>query len=154
MNLSDLSNDQVHAVAAHLAVAEAVIQTRLAAEIVPEERRYRLRLAGKWAGGQQTGGKLAQVFSRRSGDWQLTDARHPLADDTELVVLVDFIPDAPKFYVIPADWFREDVKQRHDAFLANVADRRRNPDSHHHNVRTPDVEQWHGRWEAARLATG
>lgn len=101
-------------------------------------------------GRRPTDGRQVRAgFSRRKGDWQLTDARHPLADDTDLVVLVDFIPDVPESYVIPADWFRADVKQAHETFLANVGDQRRNPASHHHDVRTSHVQQWRG-WDAAR----
>lgn len=43
VNLPALNNDQVHAVAAHLAVAEAIMRTRLPADVKPEARRYRLR---------------------------------------------------------------------------------------------------------------
>lgn len=137
MNLPALNNDQVHAVAAHLAVAEAIMRTRLPADVKPEARRYRLRLDGK----------LAQVISRRTGDWQVADATRPLADDTDLLVLVDFIPETPEFYVIPADWFCQDVERRFAAFKQRVSVRPRNPDSKHHNVRTADVTQWRGRWD-------
>ncbi|MEC3979047.1 hypothetical protein [Amycolatopsis sp. H20-H5] len=107
MDLSALKNDQVHAVAAHLVVAEAITRTRRPADVKREERRYRLRLNGK----------LAQVISRRTGEWQITDATRPLLHDTELLVLVDFIPTAPEFYVAPADWFLVDVKQRTTACI-------------------------------------
>ncbi|RSN60695.1 hypothetical protein DMH01_15550 [Amycolatopsis sp. WAC 04182] len=136
MDLSTLNNDQVHAVAAHLAVAEAIVRTRRPAEVISEARRYRLRLDGK----------LAQVTARRTGEWQVSDATRPLLDDTEVLVLVDFIPELPEFYVMPAEWFRADVEQRYAAFMNRVGSRPRNPDSKHHSVRTADVEQWRGRW--------
>lgn len=41
MGLRELNNDQVHAVAAHLTVAEAIVQTGLPVELVVEERRSR-----------------------------------------------------------------------------------------------------------------
>jgi hypothetical protein len=58
VNLAILKTDQVNAVAAHLAAAEAIIQTQLLAEATPEAGRYQLRIAGK----------LKQVISRRAGD--------------------------------------------------------------------------------------
>lgn len=137
VDLSALNNDQVHAVAAHLAVAEAIIQTKLPAEVKREERRYRL----------QVGGRLVQVTARRTGEWQVTDATRPLASDTDILILVDFIPDAPEFYPIPADWFRRDVAERYAAFMQRVGIRPRNPDSKHHGVHTADVAQWHDRWD-------
>jgi hypothetical protein len=137
VDLTSLNNDQVHAVAAHLAVAEAIRRARVPADIKAEDRRYRLRVNGK----------LTQVFSRRQGDWQITDGRHPLAPDTELVVLVDFVPRDPEFYVMTADWFTQDVTGRHAAFLADPNTKRRNPDSHHHNIRTDHVRDRRGSWD-------
>jgi hypothetical protein len=137
MELSALSTDQLHAVAAHLALAEVIIQTQLPAEVKPEERRYRLRVDGK----------LVQVISRRTGDWQVTDVHHPLLPDTDAVILADFIPASPEFYVVPADPFRQGVTERHAEFMARVRQRPKNPDSRHHRVRTIDVAQWLGCWD-------
>ena len=137
MDLSSLNNDQVHAVAAHLAAAEAIIQTRLPAEVQREERRYRLRVNSR----------LAQVTARRTGEWQVTDATRPLATDTDVLILVDFISEVPEFYPIPADWFRRDVAERYAAFLRRVGTRPRNPNSKHHGVHTADVAQWRNRWD-------
>ena len=139
VSLAKLNNDQVHAVAAFTSAAEAVIQTRRPVEVKPEERRYRLVVDGK----------LVQVFSRRSGDWQLTDATQPLVPDTDAVVFVDFSVEPTQFYPVPAAWFREDVAKRYAAHLARVGTRPRNPDSRHHAVHTEHVVQWRGRWEDA-----
>ena len=139
MSLAKLNNDQVHAVAAFTSAAEAVIQTRRPVEVKPEERRYRLVVDGK----------LVQVFTRRSGDWQLTDATQPLVPDTDAVVFVDFSVEPTQFYPVPAAWFREDVAKRYAAHLARVGTRPRNPDSRHHAVHTEHVAQWRGRWEDA-----
>jgi hypothetical protein len=139
VSLAKLNNDQVHAVAAFTSAAEAVIQTRRPVEVKPEERRYRLVVDGK----------LVQVFSRRSGDWQLTDATQPLVPDTDAVVFVDFSVEPTQFYPVPAAWFREDVAKRYAAHLARVGTRPRNPDSRHHAVHTEHVAQWRGRWEDA-----
>jgi hypothetical protein len=140
VTLSALNNDQVHAVAAHLVVAEAIIKTRLPADVVPEERRYRVRI----------GGRLAQVASRRTGDWQIGDVNRPLAPGTELMILVDFAPELPEFYPIPGDWFVQDIRKRYDTYLQRVVERPRNPDSKHYRVLTSHVAQWWGKWDALR----
>ncbi len=57
---------------------------------MPGKRRYRLRVDGK----------LAQVVSRRSGDWQVTDVNRPLLPDTDVVIFVDFVPGATEFYLV------------------------------------------------------
>ena len=118
---------------------DAVRWARRPVEVKPEERRYRLVVDGK----------LVQVFSRRSGDWQLTDATQPLVPDTDAVVFVDFSVEPTQFYPVPAAWFREDVAKRYAAHLARVGTRPRNPDSRHHAVHTEHVAQWRGRWEDA-----
>lgn len=107
-----------------------------------EERRYRLVVDGK----------LVQVFSRRRGDWQLTDATRPLSPDTDAVVFVDFSIVPTDFYPVLADWFRRDVADRYAAHLEQVGTRPRNPNSRHYAVRTKHVAPWRGRWDVLRDA--
>ncbi|MDX8141604.1 hypothetical protein SK854_05735 [Lentzea sp. BCCO 10_0061] len=64
MSLSKLNNDRLHVYAAYCAAAEAVLKRRLPVHVVDEGRRYRLNVYGK----------LVQVFSKRSTEWQLADA--------------------------------------------------------------------------------
>lgn len=137
MDLSLLSGDQVHAVAAHLVVAEAIIHTRLPADTVRETRRYRVRI----------GDTLAQVASRRTGEWQISDATRPLASDTDVLVLVDFVPETVEYFLVPGDWFRDDVTRRLETYLRRVGERPQNPASRHHAVRTRDVAEWRSRWQ-------
>lgn len=138
MNLSGLSNDQVHAVAVHLASAEAIIHTRLAVDMRSEGRRYRIRV-GRDA-------TPVQVFSRRSGDWQL-DAKQPLVADTEAVVFVDFASSQPEFYVVPAAEVRDDVRKRYEAFLERVGTRPNNPTSRHYALLLSHIARWHSHWQ-------
>lgn len=144
MSLSSLNNDQVHAVAVHLASAEAIIHTALAVDMRSEGRRYRIRVGRDAA--------PVQVFSRRSGDWQL-DAQHPLASDTEAVVFVDFAVSPPEFYVVPAKEVRDDVRKRYEDFLERVGTRPNNPDSRHYAVRTSHVARWHSQWKVLQDLT-
>lgn len=142
LSLIELSNDQIHAVAAHLVVAEAIIQTRLPVDAWPEGRRYRVRV-GRSA-------MPVQVFSRRSGDWQL-DIKNPLAPDTQAVVLVDFSEAPTGFYIVPADQLRDDVRTRYEEYVGRSGGSRpKNPDSRHHALRTSHVTQWYGRWDVLK----
>ncbi len=137
MDLSELNNDQVHAVAVHLASAEAIIHTQLAVDMRSEGRRYRIRV-GRDA-------TPVQVFSRRSGDWQL-DAEQPLVSDTEAVVFVDFASSPPEFYVVPATEVRDDVRKRYEEFLERVGTRPNNPASRHYALRTSHIARWRSQW--------
>lgn len=141
MSLSTLNNDQRHAVAVHLASAEAIIQTARAIDMRSEGRRYRLRVSRDAA--------PVQVFSRRRGDWQL-GAEQPLASDTEAVVFVDLADSPTEFYVVPAEQVRDDVRKRYDEYLERVGTRPNNPDSRHYAVRTSHVARWHSGWNVLR----
>lgn len=140
MKYQHLNNDQVHQVGIYIAATEAVLHQHRV-EVVPEERRYRLRVNGL----------LVQVFTRRSGDWQ-TSADQPVAEDTDGVVFLDLGSAEPSFYVTPADWLREDVAKHYRDYLeAHGGTRRDNPESRHHKVTTKRVSQWQDRWDV--LAT-
>ena len=140
MKLEHLNNDQVHQVACLWAAAEGVVQG-LRVELKPEARRYRL----------DVNGKLSQVLSKRTAVWQVTNWSRPLEDDTHAVILVDLQGDQPDFFVVPADWFGEDIRQHHEAFLSEHGGTRpRSPDSAHHKVEMPRVTEWHAKWDVLR----
>jgi hypothetical protein len=132
-----LSNDQVHEVACFYAAAAAVTHGHRV-KLVDEDRRYRLRVNGA----------LVQVPAQRAGAWQVSDVARPLADDTDAVIFVDLSGDAPDFYVVSADWVRQDVARHHREFLDRVGGTRpRNPNSTHHAIDVARVAEWHQRWE-------
>jgi hypothetical protein len=136
MKYTHLNNDQVHQVGTYIAATEAVLQGHRV-EVVPEERRYRLRVNGK----------LVQVFTRRAGDWQ-PNGMQPVADDTEGVIFLDLAADEPEFYVAAGDWLRDDVAKHYgDYVAAHGGTRRDNPESRHHKVTTKRVAQWRDRWD-------
>jgi hypothetical protein len=142
LSLNELSNDQIHAVATHLVVAEVIVQTRLPVDVQPEGRRYRVRVGRSAA--------LVQVFSRRSGDWQL-DIKNPLAPDTQAAVFVDFARSPAEFYIVPADELRDDVRMRYEEYVGRSGGGRpKNSGSRHHAVRTSHVTQWYGRWDVLK----
>lgn len=136
MHLKQLNNDQVHAYAVYCAAAEAVRTTLLPVEVLTEPRRYRLKV----------GGALVQVFGKRSGEWQLSDALKPLSPDTDAVVFVDLESEQPEFYPVPGNWFRQDVDKRHTEYLARVG-RRPNPGSRHYVVSPSHVIRWGDKWD-------
>ncbi|SFR05186.1 hypothetical protein SAMN04488564_102714 [Lentzea waywayandensis] len=136
-SLTKLSNDQVHAYAVYCAAAEAIRKTMLPVEVRSEPRRYRLKV----------GGRLVQVFGKRSDEWQLSDALKPLAPDTDAVVFVDLEGEHPEFYPVPADWFRHDVERRYTEYLARVGTRPKNPDSRHYAVPPSHVVRWWDKWD-------
>ncbi|WP_158841174.1 hypothetical protein [Saccharothrix deserti] len=137
MSLAELTNDQVHAYAVYRTAAEAMVKTGLTIELRKEPRRYRLKV----------GGLLVQVFGRRSGDWQITDAYKPLSPDTNAVVFVDLEGEEPAYYPVPGDWFRDNVEKRYAEYMAVVKARPRNPDTRHHAVKDSHVVRWEGRWD-------
>jgi hypothetical protein len=136
VSLAKLNNDQLHAYAAHCAAAEAVLRTRLSVRVVDEGRRYRLKVHGK----------LVQVFSKRSTEWQLTGAPSPLVSSTVAVVLVDFAAKEPQYYVVPAQTLKEDVDRRYQADLARKGERAPIVGSRHYLVKPEHLEQWLGEW--------
>ncbi|KJK35948.1 hypothetical protein UK23_42530 [Lentzea aerocolonigenes] len=136
MSLAKLNNDQLHAYAAYCAAAEAVLRTRLSVRVVDEGRRYRLNVYGK----------LVQVFSKRSTEWQLTGAPSPLVSNTVAVVFVDFAGKEPEFYVVPARTLKEDVDRRYQADLVRKGERAPIMGSHHYLVKPEHLEQWQGKW--------
>lgn len=136
MKFKDLNNDQVHQAGIYITAAEAVLQ-ECKVEVIAEDRRFRLRLNGK----------LVQVFTRRSGDWQ-PNALQPIADDTDGVVFLDLAADVPQFYVTSGEWLRDDVEKHHGDYLATHGGiRRDSPASHHHKVTTERVAAWQDRWD-------
>ncbi|HEY2701376.1 MAG TPA: hypothetical protein VGJ45_38375 [Pseudonocardiaceae bacterium] len=76
-------------------------------------------MGGTWTGGRQVGGKLMQVFSRRSGDWRITDARNKLLPNTDLVLFVDLDTTPPEFFPVPADAFHDYMRPQHVAHWRN-----------------------------------
>ncbi len=58
------------------------------------------------------GGKHSiRVLSRFSGDWQLDDWQKEISDDSyDVTVLVDFTQPSPLLFIMPGDWYRQDIE--------------------------------------------
>jgi hypothetical protein len=137
IELSHLNNLQVHDFARFHAAAAALTKGCRAVEVVG--RRTRLKVDGR----------TAQVNSRRQpgSPWQFNVDR-PVVDDAVAVIFVDLTGDAPDFYIAPAQWVRDDVKDHHAAWLRSKGGvRPRNPESDHTGVELERIRQWHQRWD-------
>ena len=137
MDIKKLNNDQLHAYGVYSVAAETVLRTRRPVNVVNEGRRYRLNVYGK----------LVQVFTKRSTEWQLTDALSPLAPNTAAVVFLDFAGGPPRYYVVQASWLKDDVKQRYRAELERKGERAPIFLSRHYLVQPGHLEQWLDKWD-------
>jgi hypothetical protein len=134
------NNDVKQAYALYLAAAEAVAQGHQV-RVCTGGNRYWL----------DVNGHMVQVRSSGSGSWQFGNWDNPLAEKTEFVVFADFSAaqdDRPAYYLVPADWFRQDVERDKHAYLAaHQGHRAVNDNSRHHQVRLERIEQWQNRWD-------
>lgn len=103
MNLNNLNMHQVHQVARFHAAAAAATQGHRVEIVDP---RTRLKIDGR----------IVQVLSRRqlAAPWQ-SNASRPTVEDAQAVIFVDLTGDMPDFYVAPASWVQEDVRNHHQA---------------------------------------
>jgi len=72
-------------------------------------------------------------------------------DETAFWILVDLgdWEAAPRYWVIPDWWMRNDIYQAHQAYVArHGGTRARNPTSTHHAIEASRIQEWHGKWEA------
>ncbi len=107
MEFSELSTDRVHEVAVYLAAAEVARRTCHKVEVVPEERRFWLKVNDK----------PARVFARRTA--QERPMRLSTKQDVALahsLVFVDLSTDTPAFYVTPPNVALGEVEQHRDGW--------------------------------------
>ncbi|MFD5831515.1 hypothetical protein [Lentzea sp. NPDC060358] len=107
MEFSELSTDRVHEVAVYLAAAEVARRTTYPIEVVPEDRRFLLKINRK----------PARVFARRTA--QERPMRLATTQDTtgaHALVFVDLSTDTPAFYVTPPEVARGEVEQHLDGW--------------------------------------
>jgi hypothetical protein len=94
-----------------------------------------------------------QVKAKRGGrEWQTSITRgrlrDPENDPVRFWILVDLIPAAPTYYIIPEWWIQNDIHVTHAAYLAKHGGRRaRTTDSTHHAIPIRRVEQWRDKWD-------
>lgn len=74
------------------------------------------------------------------------EAMEPRASEDTFWVLVCL--EGPDFYVVPESWLKNDIYEKHQAYLAKHGGTRKvNPKSDHHGISTRRVERWRDRWD-------
>lgn len=99
-----------------------------------------------------------QVKTKRGGrSWQASilagrpaqPSATPL-DETAFWILVDLgdWETAPRYWVVPDWWMRNDIYRAHQAYVERHGGKRaRNPTSTHHAIEEKRVQEWQGKWE-------
>jgi hypothetical protein len=129
------TNQQKHQAGRHLAVAEALL------------RGYHATLVGGSAFVEVNGHK-ALVQTATKGAWMITDVDKYTLSTIEHIILVNVTDNLRDFYICPGDLLRNDVRERHDRFLASHGNTRpRNPLSKNATISPQQVEQWCGSWD-------
>ena len=55
---------------------------------------------------------------------------------------------APRYWIVPDWWMRDDIHAAHQEYLSRHGGRRaRNPDSTHHSIEEKRLAAWQGTWE-------
>lgn len=138
LNLQRLDNTKVHEFARYTAAAAALANGYRDVHVVGPQTRLIID------------DRIAQVIARRrpGSPWQFMLNRI-VVHDAVAVILVDLTGDHPDFYVAPAQWVRDEVQRRYDAWLATKGGKRpRNPASDHATLELDEaVQQWHRRWD-------
>lgn len=129
------THHQVHNAGRHLAVAEALL------------RGFRAALVGP-SSNIEVNGHRAQVQVAGMGAWQIQDVDRYTTASIEHVVLVNVTDGRREIYVVPGDWLRRDVRERHNAHLeAHGGSRPRSPGSKHAAIYPEHVREWRDGWD-------
>jgi hypothetical protein len=99
-----------------------------------------------------------QVKTKRGGrSWQssIVGSKHMEPPETSLEatdfwVFVDLgdLETAPRYWVVPDWWMRNDIYTAHQAYLdRHGGTRARNPDSKHHAIDERRLKEWRARWD-------
>jgi hypothetical protein len=99
-----------------------------------------------------------QVKTKRGGrtwhasslDGSLYQAPASSLDEKNYWIFVDLgdSETAPRYWIVPDWWMRNDIYETHNAYLArHGGTRARNPNSHHHAIDEKRLTAWQGKWE-------
>lgn len=98
-----------------------------------------------------------QVKTRTAGTWHAQVPRdavqgRPVPNESAFWAFVDLSKDEPEYYFAPRSWVLNDIYETHAAFLDRHGGRRPHaPESGHHAITVPRIEQWHDRWDVLRI---
>jgi hypothetical protein len=129
------TNRQKHQAGRYLAVAEALL------------RGYHATLVGG-ASLVEVNGHKALVQIATQGAWIIANVDKYTSGTIEDIILVNVTDNLRDFYICPGGLLRNDVRERHNQFLASHSGTRpRNPDSKNTVIYPQQVEQWRGSWD-------
>ena len=92
------------------------------------------------------------VRARTRGDWQ-TQASHgrerePEDVSTRFWLMVDLYAEVTNFYVVPEWWIQNDIREKHEAYLAHHGGTRPATDkADNTKIDTARVQEWLDRWD-------
>ncbi|MGS2618285.1 hypothetical protein ACVCAH_27720 [Micromonospora sp. LZ34] len=124
---------QIHEAGRHLAVGHALLSGRSASIV---GRRTHI----------EVNGQRAAVMVASKGAWMINNIERFMASSPAAYVLVNVTGPVYKFFVVPGDELRRDVRQRHERFMARVVTRPRNSKSLHSKIKPQDVTRWADNW--------
>jgi hypothetical protein len=132
------TNRQKHQAGRHLAVAEALL------------RGYHATLVGG-SSLVEVNGHNALVQTATQGAWIIANVDKYTSGAIDDIILVNITDSLRDFYICPGDLLRNEVRERHDQFLASHGGTRpHNPHSKNAVIYPQQVGQWRGSWD--RLA--
>lgn len=100
-----------------------------------------------------------QVKTKRSGTWHTAGSKgrpieksNEAREERDYWIFVDLGKDnenPPKYWVVPDSWLRNDIHEKHTAYLDYYMNRHdgKKRKSDHHGIDEKHIVQWEGRWE-------
>jgi hypothetical protein len=100
-----------------------------------------------------------QVKTKRSGSWQTSIDRgkrcEPRENEDSFWIFVDLGKenDAPKYYIVPEWWIRNDIYEAHQSYLRKHGGKRKfSQDSKHHSIDSRRIQEWEGKWDVLGIS--
>ncbi len=106
----------------------------------------------------QTSTVMIQVKTRRTGTWHSSNDegqklnRRPNETKFWMFVDIDKMGEPPVYYIVPDWWIRNDIHEKHQAYLKKHGGKRATGSkSKHHGIDVKRVEQWKDRWDILKI---
>ena len=95
-----------------------------------------------------------RIKARRKGSWHATTddakpaARPPRSEDIKSYWVLVHFSDAPRYWIVPDWWIRNDIHHAHQQYLQKHGGHRaENDDTNHHSIEERRLQQWQDRWD-------
>jgi hypothetical protein len=99
---------------------------------------------------------IIKVKAKRKENWHSTAGEGKSVEvvpenEDNFWVFVD-VEGAPKFWVVPDWWIRNDIYEKHEQYLKEHGGHRPvNDDSDHHRIEESRLEEWQDKWEILKI---